>query len=212
MVSYSEEGQAREIAKTSGSIKTVGPIILILMFATVVLTFRSFGQSLSVFIMSVFGIIGILWGHLIHGHNLSIFSIFGIIALIGVMINDSLVLVNAYNKNLKDGMTVKKALLDASLSRFRPIVLTSVTTIAGLGPLIFEKSMQAQFLIPMAITIAYGLLFATLLTLLFLPALLLMFNFINRVIRFVISGDWPSQEAVEPAIKEMEYENIKVND
>jgi multidrug efflux pump subunit AcrB len=212
MVSYSEEGQAREIAKTSGSIKVVGPIILILMFATVVLTFRSFGQSISVFIMSIFGIIGILWGHLIHGHNLSIFSIFGIIALIGVMINDSLVLVNAYNQNLKQGMKVKDALLEASLSRFRPIVLTSVTTIAGLGPLIFEKSMQAQFLIPMAITIAYGLLFATLLTLLFLPALLLTSNFINRVVKFIIKGDWPTQEEVEPAVKEIEYENIKVTD
>ena len=92
-VSYSQEGQAREVGKTAGSIKIVGPIILILMFSIIMLTFRSFSQTLAVFIMSVFGIVGILWGHFIHGHNLSIFSIFGVIALIGVMVNDSLAMI-----------------------------------------------------------------------------------------------------------------------
>jgi multidrug efflux pump subunit AcrB len=208
-VSFSEEGQAREIAKTAGSIKKVGLVIIILMFSVVVLTFRSFSQTIAVFVMSAFGIIGILWGHFIHGHNLSIFSIFGIIALIGVMINDSLVFINAFNQNLKEGKKFKDALLETGISRYRPIVLTSVTTIAGLAPLIFEKSMQAQFLIPMAITIAYGLMFATLLTLVFLPGLLTIINWIKRCVVWIKTGEWVSPESVEPAVKEIPYENMK---
>ena len=208
-VSYSQEGQAREVGKTAGSIKIVGPIILILMFSIIMLTFRSFSQTLAVFIMSVFGIVGILWGHFIHGHNLSIFSIFGVIALIGVMVNDSLVFISAFNANLKSGMSYRVAIYQTGISRYRAIILTSVTTIAGLAPLIFEKSLQAQFLIPMAITIAYGLFFATLLTLIFLPALLMVMNWLRKVVLWVKTGNWKQSEEIEPAVKELVNENIE---
>jgi multidrug efflux pump subunit AcrB len=125
-----------------------------------------------------------------------------VIALIGILVNDALVFVAAYNQNLKEGMKVREAVLEAGLSRFRPILLTSVTTIAGLAPLILNKSFQAQFLIPMAISLAYGLLVITFLTLLILPVYLLFLNDMRVWIVWLWTGKKPSQESVEPAVKE----------
>ena len=115
-------------------------------------------------VMIPFSLIGVAWGHWLHGFPINISSFLGIIALIGIVVNDGLVLIGKFNSNLKTGMKFDDALLAAGKSRFRPIFLTSITTVAGLGPLIFEKSLQAQFLIPMAVSIAYGILVATLLT------------------------------------------------
>ena len=140
---------------------TVMTITLIAMFATIAAGFGSFYQAIVVFLILPFGFIGVAWGHKIHGMPLSIMSTYGIIALIGIIVNDSIVLTNTYNRLLKQGKKVEEAIIQASVSRFRPIILTSITTIAGLGPLILEKSKQAQFLIPMAIAISYGLLIAT---------------------------------------------------
>ncbi|NJO02433.1 MAG: efflux RND transporter permease subunit, partial [Bacteroidia bacterium] len=146
-VSYSLEGQVRESAKTGNSAAVVMPIILLSMFILVVLTFRSFWQPVVIFLLIVFGFIGVVIGHFIHGAAISILSMFGLIALIGVIINDSLVLVSAMNGLLKEGKDFKTSVFEAGVSRFRPILLTSATTIAGLGPLILETSFQAQFLI-----------------------------------------------------------------
>lgn len=209
-VKKSVEGQAREQGKVARSVKERGWLILLGMFITVVLTFRSFSQAIAVFVTSIFGFAGVVFGHLIHGFQMSLFSFFGMIALIGIMINDSLVLISALNVNLKRGMAFIDALKKAAVSRFRPILLTSVTTIAGLAPLIFEKSMQAQFLIPMAIAIAYGLLMATFLTLVFLPSLLYIFN------KWKVVGFWlktgevklDKSEEVERAVKELKYERM----
>jgi len=132
------------------------------------------------------------------------------IALVGIMVNDALVLISGLNINLKRGMRYKDALRKAALSRFRPIVLTSVTTIAGLAPLIFEKSMQAQFLIPMAIAIAYGLLVATFLTLVFLPITLYSLNFVKVIIHWLVTGKVlkNSSEQLEASVKELKYEHL----
>jgi multidrug efflux pump subunit AcrB len=196
------EGQSRENLKTMRAIGRVIPPILILMFLIVVVTFRSFSQAIVVLSLIPFSIIGVVWGHFIQGHIVSILSWFGAIALTGIVINDSLVLVSTFNRKLKQGKAFKTALYETGLSRLRPVLLTSLTTIAGLGPLIFETSHQAQFLSPMAISVAYGLLFGTLLTLVMLPALLVVLNHVKVFMFELFKGVKFASEAVEPAIRE----------
>ncbi len=198
-VSYDYEGQSRESDKTTASMKSVFPVVLGMMFLVVVFSFRSFLQAFIVFLMIPFSFVGVVWGHFIQGYLISILSIFGVIALIGIVINDALVFVNAFNSRLQAGKHFTEALYEVGLSRFRPIVLTSLTTIAGLGPLIFEQSRQAQFLSPMAISVAYGLLFGTLLTLVMLPALLVLLNHAKVLVVGLLRGEKPSPESVEPA-------------
>ena len=207
-IKHSIEGQIRSQAETGNSLKFTGPIILILMLTIILFTFRSILQTFAVFILIPFGFIGVGWGHFIHDFQLSMFSYFGMIALIGILVNDSLVFISKFNKNLKDGLKFEEALTETGMSRFRPIILTSITTIAGLAPLIFEKQLQAQFLIPMAIAIAYGLILATLLTLVFLPAFLKIINKIRFVKEWVFTGEKLSKEKREPAIKELGNEKI----
>ena len=198
-VSYDFEGQSRESDKTTSSMKNVFPAVLGMMFLVVVFSFRSFLQALVVFIMIPFSLIGVVWGHFIQGYLVSILSLFGVIALIGIVINDALVFVNTFNSRLQAGTRFSEALYEVGLSRFRPIFLTSLTTIAGLGPLIFEQSRQAQFLSPMAISVAYGLLFGTLLTLVMLPALLVLLNRSKVLFMGLLQGEKPLPESVEPA-------------
>ncbi|PID33976.1 MAG: hypothetical protein CR976_02735 [Thiotrichales bacterium] len=140
-----------------------------------------------VMIVIPFSIIGALGGHMIMGINLSISSIMGLLALVGVVVNDSLVLVDFINKRIKEDMPIAKAVRYAGRARFRPILLTSLTTFAGLTPLILEKSTQAQFLIPMAVSLGFGILFATFLTLFLIPSLYLILEDINDIIRRVIA-------------------------
>ena len=158
---------------------------------------------MTVFTLIPFGIIGVVLGHWMFDAQISLFSVLGMIALIGILVNDSLVFVAAYNGMLKEGKKVREAIYQAGLSRFRPILLTSVTTIAGLTPLIFEKSFQAQFLIPMAITVAIGLAFVTIVILVLLPSLLVLANFGHKVWQFVVKGIWLSDEMAEPAVREL---------
>jgi multidrug efflux pump subunit AcrB len=133
------------------------------------------------------------------------------IALIGVMVNDSLVLLSTFNDNMKTGMPFKAALRDAALSRLRPILLTSITTVAGLLPITLNKSFQAQFLIPMAITVAYGLAIATFVTLIVLPVLISALNDARRFLGWAWNAQTPSAESVEPAVKELPYEDLDVH-
>jgi multidrug efflux pump subunit AcrB len=135
--------------------------------------------------------------------QISLFSLLGIIALIGILINDALVFVAAFNANLREGLDFREALFNAGVSRFRPIILTSVTTIVGLGPLMLNKSFQAQFLIPMAIAVAFGLLFITVIILFLLPVLLLWINPLHGVWVWIRSGRYPDATSREPAIREL---------
>jgi multidrug efflux pump subunit AcrB len=208
-LSYSFEGQGEQSRKVGSSAMRVLPITLIIMFAMIVLTLRSFWQMLAVLLCIPLGFIGIGWGHGIHGVQISLFSFFGMIALIGVMVNDSLVLLSAFNDNMKEGMTFYKALRDAALSRLRPILLTSITTVAGLLPITLNKSFQAQFLVPMAITVAYGLAIATFVTLIVLPVLIAALNEARRALGWVWNAELPTPESVEPAVKELPYENLE---
>jgi multidrug efflux pump subunit AcrB len=129
-----------------------------------------------------FGLIGAVFGHLVMGLAFTIISIFGIVALSGIVVNDSLILIDFINRAHRSGMGVDEAVVRSGRSRFRPVLLTSVTTIAGLFPLLLERSFQAQFLIPMAVSISFGLLAATLLTLLYVPALYLIVNDVVGVV------------------------------
>ena len=207
-IKHSVEGQIRSQVETGNSLKYSGPIVLILMLTIVLFTFRSILQTIAVFVLIPFGFIGVGWGHFIHDFQLSMFSWFGMIALIGILVNDSLVFISKFNNNLKLGLKFEDALIETGKSRFRPIILTSLTTIAGLAPLIFEKELQAQFLIPMAIAIAYGLILATLLTLIFLPAFLKIINKIRYTKEWIFTGNKLNNEEREPAIKEIHYENM----
>ena len=205
-LSVAFEGQSKEQAKMKKSGSSVIPIILLLMLATITLTFRSLWQTVVVFITIPFAIIGVGWGHFFHGHAISLLSMFGVIALIGIMVNDSLVFISRVNELVKRHRDFDNAVFEAGKSRFRAIVLTSVTTVAGLMPLIFETSFQAQFLIPMAITVAYGMLIATFITLIVLPVFLVVLNRIKVHVNWFWSGKKPSYEEVEPAIMELEFE------
>jgi len=197
------EGQNRQQAKSVGSMQAVLPVILILMLSVIVLTFRSFWQMILIVILIPFGFIGVGWGHYLHGHQISLLSILGIIALVGILVNDALVFVTSFNQNMRAGKPFMEAVHDTALSRFRPILLTTVTTVIGLVPLILEKSFQAKFLIPMAISISYGLLMITIIILVILPVLLVVLNMVKRYLNWAWEGELPTQESVEPAVQEL---------
>jgi multidrug efflux pump subunit AcrB len=130
-----------------------------------------------------FGIVGATWGHLLMGLDFSMFSLIGLVALSGVVVNDSLVLVDYVNRRRREGMDLYQAVAKAGVARLRPVLLTSLTTFAGLTPLIFEKSTQAQFLIPMAVSLGFGILFATAITLLLIPINYLILEDARRLFR-----------------------------
>ena len=205
-VQPSYEGQNREAAKTVNSANQVGLAVLILIYAVIAFTFRSYSQPLLLIIMVPFSLIGIVWGHYIHGFAINILSWLGIIALVGIMVNDGLVLVGKFNTYLREGMNFNDALFQAGKSRFRAIFLTSLTTVAGLMPLLLEKSRQAQFLKPMAISISYGIMIATFLTLLMLPLLLSINNSLTVRLKWLLTGKKVTKEEVTRAVKEL---NIK---
>ncbi len=168
-VRYSFEGEQREQDDSLGSIFKNFIFAMIVVYTLLAIPFRSYIQPLVIMGAIPFGLTGAVIGHIIMGQNLTILSLIGIVALAGVVVNDSLVLVNFINVYRADGHSLKEAVLEAGPRRFRPILLTSLTTFFGLFPLLMEKSIQAKFLIPMAISLAYGVLFATLITLIFVP-------------------------------------------
>ncbi len=210
-ISVSYEGQNREAEKLSSSANKVIWIILFLIYATIAFTFRSYSQPFLLLLMIPFSIIGVAWGHYLNGFPINVLSALGIIALIGIMVNDGLVLIGKLNGFLKDGMKFQDAIFEAGRSRFRAIFLTSITTIAGLAPLLLEKSRQAQFLKPMAISISFGIAIATVLTLLMLPLLLSISNKIKTKAVWVRKGEEPSREDVERAIKELKQDDHEMN-
>ncbi|MEM9339354.1 MAG: efflux RND transporter permease subunit [Bacteroidota bacterium] len=205
-VKVSYEGQNRQAGKLVNSFYQIGPIILVLIFMTIAFTFRSYSQPFLLLSMIPLSLIGVAWGHWIHGFSLNALSLLGIIALIGITVNDGLVLISKLNSFLKEGMEFDKAIREAGKSRFRAIFLTSLTTIAGLAPLIMEKSRNAQFLIPMAISIAYGIAIATFLTLLVLPLLISLTNDFKVFFKWLVTGVKVSKHTVERAVIELEAE------
>jgi multidrug efflux pump subunit AcrB len=156
---------------------------LFAIYALLAVPFKSYAQPFIIMISIPFGIIGAVLGHIIMGYELSIISMFGIIALAGVVVNDSLILIDKANRNRWDGMPFYESIFNAATRRFRPILLTSLTTFLGLAPMIFETSLQARFLIPMAISLGFGILFATTIALVIIPCFYLVLVDIRGLLR-----------------------------
>jgi len=168
-VRYQLEGEAKEQSEAFGSLGWGLLMVLFAIYSLLAIPFRSYTQPLIVMSVMPFAVIGAMIGHWIMGMSLTIMSVLGLMALLGVVVNDSLVLVDFINQRRRSNVGLIKAILLAGTVRFRPVMLTSATTFIGLMPLLFEKSTQAQFLIPMAVSLGFGILFATLITLVMVP-------------------------------------------
>jgi multidrug efflux pump subunit AcrB len=186
-IRYTMEGEAKEQRKSFSSLQSGLVIVLFGIYCLLALPLRSYLQPLVVMSVIPFGIIGAVIGHWIMGFNLSMGSLAGMLALLGVMVNDSLVLVNYINRQQTKGYSLSDAILEAGVARFRPVILTSLTTFFGLLPLLLEKSISAQFLIPMGISLGFGIIFATLLTLLMVPANVLIAEDAKRLAARIFS-------------------------
>lgn len=163
------EGEAREQRESFASLRTGLIFVLLVIYTLLAIPFRSYVQPLLVMVVIPFGVVGGVLGHIIMGMSLSIMSYMGMLALVGVVVNDSLVLVDWVNRQRARGIVLIDAVRTAGVARFRAVILTSLTTFFGLLPLIFETSTQAQFLIPMAVSLGFGILFATAVTLIMIP-------------------------------------------
>ena len=182
------EGQQAEQRETLGGLQRGFVMALILIFALLAIPLRSYLQPLIIMSAIPFGLVGAIWGHLLIGLDLTILSMFGLVALTGVVVNDSLVMVHFINRRVGAGDDLQGAVRQAGVARFRPILLTSLTTFAGLSPLMLERSMQARFLIPMAVSLAFGVLFATFITLLLVPASYLILEDLKSLPRRIFAG------------------------
>lgn len=168
-VKYSFEGEQKEQAETFGSLVYSLAFAIFAIYVLLAIPFKSYVQPLIVMSVIPFGIIGAVMGHWILGMDLTVLSLMGMLALMGVLVNDSLVLVDYINKTYEEKKDIMYAILNAGVARFRPVMLTSLTTFIGLVPLLFDKSTTAQFLIPMATSLGFGILFATFTTLILVP-------------------------------------------
>jgi multidrug efflux pump subunit AcrB len=173
-LTYGYEGRQARLKESTGGLKTGFILAMAAIYFLLAIPFRSYLQPLIVMLAIPFGIVGAVLGHLIMGYSLSLMSMMGMVALAGVVVNDSLVLVDYANRQRLEGHSAFASVSAASTRRFRPVILTTLTTFGGLTPMIFETSRQARFLIPMALSLGFGILFATLITLLLVPSLYLM--------------------------------------
>jgi len=170
-LSFDFEGEQREQAESLGSLRLNFVVAQLAIFALLAIPFRSYTQPLIIMSAIPFGLVGAIVGHMVMGLNMTMLSLFGMVALTGVVVNDSLILIDLVNRRREEGMSVDEAIREAGERRFRPIMLTTATTFLGLTPMIFETSMQAKFLIPMAVSLGYGIVFATAITLILIPTL-----------------------------------------
>jgi len=172
-------------------------LAVLAIFALMAIPLRSYSQPLIIMSVIPFGVVGAIIGHAILGMAVNVLSILGIIALAGVVVNDSLIMVDFVNRARREGYALADAAVNAGTQRFRAIILTSLTTFMGLLPIIFEKSLQAQFIIPMAASLAFGILFATVITLLLVPALYLILDDFKGLFRSDKKGTDVDNESVK---------------
>jgi multidrug efflux pump subunit AcrB len=171
---YGYEGRQADMAESMQRLFSLLILVLLTIFVMLALPFRSYIQPLIVMTAIPFGLVGAVFGHLIMGYDLSVISLMGILALSGVVVNDAIVLIDHANERRREGLSPFLAVTQAGIRRFRPIMLTTLTTFGGLAPMIFETSRQARFMIPMALSLGYGILFATSITLVLVPSLYLI--------------------------------------
>jgi multidrug efflux pump subunit AcrB len=193
------QGQQRESQRNMADLTFLFPLAFLAMIFILMINFKSFEQPLIIIIMIPISILGAVWGHGIHNKPVSINSLWGIVALSGVIVNNAVVFLDKFNQFIAGGMKVKESIIAAGKTRLRAIILTTITTTFGLFPIILEKSFQAQFLVPMAISLAYGVAFGTFFILLFFPALIMVLNDVRRTIRQQWLGRNVTAEEVEIA-------------
>ncbi len=182
-IAYTLEGEAREQREAFGSLSVGLGLVLFVIYCLLALPLKSYLQPILVMSVIPFGLIGAIIGHWFMGFALSILSILGLLALTGIVVNDSLVLVDYINRKHREGMPLMDAVKEAGVARFRPVMLTSLTTFLGLLPMLSVKATAAQFLIPMGVSLAYGILFATFITLLLVPINILIADDIRKALR-----------------------------
>jgi len=168
---YSYEGHTAEDRKSFKSMAITIPLVLLAIYALLAIPFRSYSQPLIVMVSIPFGIIGAIIGHLLLGYEMTMMGVIGMLALSGVVVNDALVLISFANERRAKHNSAHDAVVSAGIQRFRPIILTTLTTFGGLMPMMLETSRQAKFMIPMAISLGFGILFATFIALLLVPCL-----------------------------------------
>ncbi|MCF8302722.1 MAG: efflux RND transporter permease subunit [Bacteroidales bacterium] len=196
------QGQQKESARAGQDMAKYFSVAFGIIILILIMHFRSVTQALIVLLMIPLALLGAAWGHSVHGSPISMLSAWGMVALTGVIINDAVVFLSKYNTLLAEGNSVWDAVYKAGIARFRPILLTTITTTIGLYPIILEESVQAQFLIPMAISLAYGVLIGTGFMLLFFPVLILVLNDIRFYTKWLWTGVKPTREEVETAIRD----------
>jgi multidrug efflux pump subunit AcrB len=215
-VHYSLEGEQRDQMESVNALFRGFAVALFAIYAMMAIPFRSYSQPLIVMTAVPFGIVGAIWGHIFLGLDVSLLSLCGVIALAGISVNDSLVLVSFMNSHREEIGNTRQAVVQAGVTRFRPILLTSLTTAAGITPLMLEKSVQAQFLVPMAVALAFGVLFSTFITLGLVPALYVILEDVQKAFSWAW-GSAPDADAVgkpaagatsEPAAKQPAAEGV----
>ena len=199
-LTYTFEGKQKQMSDSFGALGRGFIYVLVIVYFLLAIPFRSYIQPLIVMFAIPFGIVGAVIGHELMGFTLSVISMMGVIALAGVVINDSLVMVVFANKKRSEGYSPFDAMFAAGVRRFRPIILTTLTTFCGLAPMIFETSRQAQFMVPMAISLGYGLLFATAITLVIVPSLYVIIDDIALILRGKIRPASEAEEAEAPVL------------
>jgi len=193
------QGEKKKMRESFGTLAVGFPLAILGIFIIIATMFRSYAQPFVIMFTVPFGIIGGIMGHLLLRYDLSLMSVFGMVALAGVVVNDAIVLIERINENLAEGMSFFDAVKNGGARRFRAIFLTTLSTVGGLTPLIMETDFQAKFLIPMALSIAGGVVFATVLTLVLIPSLLVILNDFRLLFHWLRHDKWVTREELEPA-------------
>jgi len=199
-LSYTFQGQRKDTQQQIDSMTKYFGVAFLVIVLIIMFYFKSFRQGMIILLTIPLGIMGAIWGHSIQGEPMSMLSLWGLVALTGTIINDSVVFVSKYNQTLVEGYRVFDAAMEAARARFRPLFLTTVTTFVSLMPLIQESSPDAQFLIPMAISVAYGILFGSIFILLTLPIQLVLFNRLQVRLKRLFGKKDVTPESVEAAV------------
>jgi multidrug efflux pump subunit AcrB len=195
-LSFSFEGHQADIQDSMDALYSGLLLALLCIYAMLAIPFRSYFQPVIIMFCIPFGMIGAVVGHVIMGYTLSLMSLFGVVALAGVVVNDSLVMIDFANRRRREGMPHFQSIWESGIQRFRPIMLTTLTTCGGLAPMILETSRQARFLIPMAISLGFGILFATFITLVMVPSLYLVLEDIGALLKKVFIGGTREEDGV----------------
>ena len=202
-VSFVFEGLQREQQDAIGGLQVGFAVALFAIFALLAIPLKSYAQPLIMMSAIPFGLVGAVWGHILMGLDVTLMSMFGLVAVSGVVVNDSLIMVAFINRQRERHVDLATAVREAGASRFRPILLTSLTTFFGLVPVMLEGSFDAMFVVPMAVSLAFGVLFATSITLVLVPTEYLILDDIGRGLRRVFGGDEPEEGVPLPAGPEL---------